>query len=82
MAPKAKPVLLKPGMITLAAVLLWSARHEPAAFSTASTGVWVMGAITTALLVRAALALAAPLIGICGMVLGQALRVMQNGAES
>ncbi len=81
MPPKAKPALLKPGVITAAAVLMWSARHEPDAFTTASTGVWLMGAVTTALLVRAALALATPLIGLCGAVLGQALRVMQNGAE-
>ncbi len=79
--PKANQVLLKPGMITIAAVLMWSARHEPDSFSAASTGVWLMGALTTALLVRAAMALAAPLIGLAGAVLGQALRVMQNEAE-
>ena len=57
------------------------ARHEPDSFSAASTGVWLMGALTTALLVRAVMALAAPLIGLAGAVLGQALQVMQNGAE-
>ena len=52
-----KPNPLKPGMIVLAAVLLWSAKNEPAQFDITSLGTWALGAILVALLVRAALAL-------------------------
>jgi len=79
-AKKSNP--LKPGMIVLAAVLLWSAKNEPAQFDVTSLGTWILGAILVALLVRAALALIAPLFGLFGALLAQALQsVHDNEAE-
>lgn len=75
------PRVLRPGMVTLAAVFLWAARHEPADFSAASLVVWFAGAITAALLVRAALALAAPLLAIAGAALEQAIASLRSGDE-
>jgi hypothetical protein len=75
-AKKASP--LKPGMIVLAAVLLWSAKNEPAQFDITSLGTWALGAILVALLVRAALALITPLFGLFGALLAQALQSMHN----
>ena len=77
-----KPSLLKPGMLTLAAVLLWAASHEPDSFSPAAVGIWVLGAASVTLLVRGALALAGPVLGLCGMMLSQAFQAMQGGSES
>lgn len=86
--PKEKPrktvkksKMLRPGMIVLAVMLLWSAKHEPPQFDIASVGIWVLGAVMVALLVRAALALAAPLLGILGAILSQAVEALHNGAE-
>ena len=77
-----KPNPLKPGMVVLAAVLLWSAKHEPAQFDITSLGTWALGAILVALLVRAALALVTPLFGLFGAILAQALQSMHdNEAE-
>lgn len=75
-AKKASP--LKPGMIVLAAVLLWSAKNEPAQFDITSLGTWALGAVLVALLVRAALALITPLFGLFGALLAQALQSMHN----
>ncbi len=87
MAAKAKPrgkksTLLKPGLLTLGAVFLWSAAHEPAAFNAANLSLWAVGALTTALVVRAALALAAPMLGICAAVLGQAAHILHRGTDA
>jgi hypothetical protein len=86
--PKEKPrkgskqsKLLKPGMLTLAVVFLWSAKHQPPQLDITSVGIWALGAIMVAMLVRAALALAAPVLGILGAILSQAVHTMQNGAE-
>jgi hypothetical protein len=81
--PKGKnAALLKPGMLTLAAVALWSAQHEPVTFDTASLGTWLLGAVAVALSVRAALALFAPLLGLCTAILGQAYQSLQDRIES
>ena len=87
MAAKAKPrgkksTLLKPGLLTLASVFLWSARHEPASFNAASLSLWGLGALTTALVVQAALALAAPTFGICAALLGQAAHILHRGTDA
>jgi hypothetical protein len=74
---------LSSGMLTLAATAGWAAAHEPPQFSTASVGVWLCGAVTMALLTRAGLALVTPLLTICGVIFGRALKVMQHhGADS
>ena len=77
-----KTALLKPGLLTLASVFLWSARHEPASFNAASLSLWVLGALTTALVVQAALALAAPLLGIGAAVLSQAAHILHRGTDA
>jgi hypothetical protein len=67
-------------MVALAA---WGAAHVPEQFTVASIGVWVCGAVTVALLARAALALGTPLIGILGVLFGRALKTArQDGVES
>lgn len=75
--------LLSPGMLTLAAAAAWAAVHEPGEFSAATVGVWLCGAVTMALLARAALALFTPLLAMFGVIVGRALKTMQTpGAES
>ncbi len=74
--------LLRPGILMLAVMLTWAARHQPAAFTPASLAGWALGAATVALLTRAALALAAPVLGMFGAIFTQALQHLQHGAES
>jgi hypothetical protein len=76
-----KSKMLRPGMLMLAAVFLWSAKHEPPQFDITSLGIWALGAVMVALLTGAALALAAPLLGILGAILSQAVHALQNEAE-
>lgn len=73
--------ILKPGMLVLAAMFLWSAQHEPENFDPASVAGWVFGAVTVALLTCAAVALVAPVMRLLGAMLGQAMQSMQNGGE-
>ncbi|GLR67512.1 hypothetical protein GCM10010909_21930 [Acidocella aquatica] len=79
---KTRPKLLRPGMLMLAAVFIWSAQHQPPVFTPASLSGWALGAATVALLTRATLALAAPVLGIFGTIFTQALQHLQHGAES
>jgi len=51
-----------PALVTAAIVLLWLAFSEPQTFNTASVIVWLVGALTAGLLVRAALAVGEPLL--------------------
>jgi hypothetical protein len=74
--------LLKPGMLTLAVVALWSARHEPDSFDTASVGTWLLGALAVGLTMRAALALFTPALALCTAILGQAYQSLQDRIES
>jgi|GEM_PF-3576535 hypothetical protein len=78
---KNTPKLLKPAVLTLAVMFIWSARHQPAAFDPASLAGWALGALTVALLTRAALALAAPVLGMFGAIFTQAMQHLQHGAE-
>ncbi len=79
---KQKPAqLLRPGLLAFALTLGWAARHEPAVFTIASLGVWLLGMLTTLILVRAALALLGPLFAVCGTLLGRALRHPQTQAD-
>jgi hypothetical protein len=78
---KKKQKLLKPGMLMLAAMFIWSAAHEPDQFTIGNTAAWLLGAVTVALVARAAFALASPIMRIIGIVLGQALHSLQSGAE-
>jgi hypothetical protein len=73
-----KSALLKPGMVTLACVLLWAAQHQPDSFTPASTGVWLLGALTVMLLVRAGLALATPTLKLTAGLLARALADMAD----
>lgn len=75
--------IVNPFILTVAALAAWGAAHVPEQFTVASAGVWICGAVTVALLTRAALALGAPLIAILGVLSGRALKtVRQDGAES
>ena len=79
---KTRPKLLRPGILMFAVMLAWSARHQPPVFTPASLSGWALGAATVALLARAALALAAPVLGMFGAIFTQALQHLQHGAES
>ena len=79
---KQKPKLLKPGMVVLAAMFLWSAQHEPDAFDIGSVTAWALGAVTVGMLVYAALALASPVLHIMGSITGRALQAMQTRPEA
>jgi small neutral amino acid transporter SnatA (MarC family) len=76
-----KTRLLKPGMLTLAATCLWSAGNEPAGFDAASLASWLLGAFTVALLSRAALALAGPLLRLLGTTLSALYQPRDRKAE-
>jgi len=80
-APKDKKKLLKPGLVTLAASLLWAAQHEPADFSLSSLAVWGLGALTIALMVRAVLALATPVFDLAGILFRQTVQALQDEEE-
>jgi hypothetical protein len=54
--------LYRPGLLTLALVLFWAAAHQPAEFTPVATIVWLLGAATGALLVRAGLAFLEPAV--------------------
>ncbi|HQT38099.1 MAG TPA: hypothetical protein PK231_01655 [Acidocella sp.] len=58
----------KPGLSLAGFVLFWAAAHEPPAFTAASTGVWIIGTMTAALLAKAALVLAGPVSRILMML--------------
>ncbi len=78
-----KPTILKPMMITLAAMAAWAAMHEPASFDAGSVAVWALEAVAVALLVRAVLALVTPVLGLLAALLQRGMQELQNnGAES
>jgi hypothetical protein len=82
MKPKqATPRLLKPGILTLAAMCLWAATHEPARLDTPSLLAWLFGALTIALLSRAALALAAPFFQLLAAACAPLLAPQRGGTE-
>ncbi|MBU6418108.1 MAG: hypothetical protein KGQ79_00070 [Proteobacteria bacterium] len=57
--------LFSPFLLSLAAMTGWAATHEPASFSNSGmAGAWLLSAFAIGLLVRAVLALAAPLGGL------------------
>ncbi len=66
-----KQKLMSPFMLVLAAMTAWAATHEPAHLNMGSTGVWLLEALAVALLVRAGLALLAPLLGMAGALAGR-----------
>jgi hypothetical protein len=81
--PEKRSKILSPFMLTLAAMASWAALHEPDRFTMGSAGVWALGAMTVALLVRAGLALLVPLIDIIGAIFGRAVQILgQGGAGS
>ena len=66
---KAKPrkpkKLFNPFLLSLAAMTGWAATHEPDSFTDfGMAGAWLLSALAVGLLVRAALALVAPLGGL------------------
>lgn len=52
----------KPGLVTIAIVMFWAAYNEPAMFDSAGILIWLLGAVTVGLLVRAGLALFEPML--------------------
>jgi hypothetical protein len=78
---KKRPKLLNPGTLMLAVMFLWAAQHEPPVFNIVSLATWILGAASTALLARAALALAAPGITIASALLRRAFQGLQGRAE-
>jgi len=80
--PKAKhKSFLRPGLLCLAAVLFWAARHQPASLTAASLGIWLLGALTIFLLLRAGLAFITPLMTLLGKIFSFSLRQMQQGTS-
>jgi hypothetical protein len=78
---KKKPKLLNSGTLMLAVMFLWSAQHEPPVFNIVSLAIWVLGAVSTALLARAVLALAVPVLTLAGSILRRAFQGLQGRAE-
>jgi len=74
-----KLVFLRPKFLVLAAACAWAATNQPASFTAASLGVWVAGALTTALLAAAALSLALPAARVATGILRDALHEIQKG---
>ena len=54
--------LVRPGPLMVAAAILWAADNQPAGFTLSSTIIWALGALTIAILARAALAFLLPLV--------------------
>ena len=88
---KAKPgktrKLFSPFLLSLAAMTGWAATHEPASFSNPGmAGAWLLAALAVGLLVRAALALLAPLGGLCleglRLLIGNLAGPSRGGADS
>jgi hypothetical protein len=80
---KAKPrkpkKLFSPFLLSFAAMTGWAATHEPTSFSNPGmAGAWLLSASSIGLLMRAVLALAAPLGGL-GM---ESLRLTFNGSAN
>jgi hypothetical protein len=78
---KKKPKPLSAGTLMLAVMFLWSAQHEPLVFNIVSLATWILGAVSTALLARAVLALAVPVLALAGSILRHAFQGLQGRAE-
>lgn len=71
--------LFSPFLLSLAAMAAWAALHEPDSFGNPGMlGAWLLAALAVGLLVRAALALLAPL-GTLGMESARLLVSNMNG---
>ena len=81
-APKAARRLYRPGLLAVAVTLFWAAWQEPDHLALPGVIAWLMGAITAGLLVRAALAVAEPLLKLlANLALQAAARVRAGGGE-
>jgi len=65
-------------LMTIAAAASWAAMHEPTVLDFGSVSVWGLQTLAVALLVRAVLALLAPALGLCGVLLQHALAESRN----
>ncbi len=79
--------LFSPFLLSLAAMTGWAATHEPESFNNPGmAGAWLLAALAVGLLVRAGLALLAPLGGLCvesaRMLLGNASFPSRGDADS
>jgi hypothetical protein len=72
------PKLLKPTMLTIAAVAAWAAMNEPESLTPAGAGVWGLEALAEALLVRAMLAMFTPAVALGIVLLRAAMRQVSN----
>jgi len=69
-------------MTTIAAAASWAAMHEPTVLDFGSVSVWGLQTLAVALLVCAVLALLAPALGLCGVLLQHALAESGNRGGS
>ncbi|MDR3520763.1 MAG: hypothetical protein P4L54_04010 [Acidocella sp.] len=69
----------KPGLLQAAVVLLWASVHEPPNFSPANIGIWMLTAVTVALLAKSIWILAGPLSRITMAFTRQQLKNSRNG---
>jgi hypothetical protein len=60
-APKSRR-FYRPGLVAIAAMLFWAAVNEPPSLSAGKAIAWLLEALAAGLLVRAALAVAEPLL--------------------
>jgi len=76
-----KGKILNPFWLTLAATAGWGATHVPASLDLGSAGAWALFSLTAGLLVRAALALVSPLLGLAETLAGRAMDELRQGGE-
>ena len=79
--------LFNPFLLSIAAMTGWAATHEPESFSDpGAAGAWLLTALAVGLLMRAVLALLAPLGGLCveslRLLLGNMGGPNRRGADS
>jgi small neutral amino acid transporter SnatA (MarC family) len=78
-SPKAARRLYRPGMLAAAVTLFWAASQEPDQLSLPNLIAWLLGAATIGLLVRAAFAVAEPLLKLLANLTLQAASRVRAG---
>ncbi len=73
-------IWFKPGLVLTSFVFFWAASHEPPAFTATSISIWIFGAITAALLAKAALVLTEPVTRILLTLLSPASKNSKSGS--
>lgn len=64
----------KPWLIAVACALFWAALHEPAQVTPVTLLIWLLSAVTAGVLLRAALAVAEPLVKLAADMVVRTIR--------